>query len=100
MNTIKLKGLNEQEIEDLLPKNLILLGYRGSIAHGMYISNKDPNSIDDKDIMGIFIAPEDYYIGTKVIKETKEKFYKEWDSVCYEFKKMIGLLLKCNPNVL
>lgn len=25
----------------------ILLGYRGSVAHGMYVPNSDPNSIDD-----------------------------------------------------
>lgn len=100
MKQIKLKGLNQDQINDLLPKNLILLGYRGSIAHGMYIPNKDPNSIDDKDIMGVFLAPKDYYLGIKNIKETKEKFINEWDSVCYEFKKMINLLIKSNPNVL
>lgn len=27
----------------------ILSGYRGSIAHGMYVPNSNPNSIDDKD---------------------------------------------------
>lgn len=97
---IKLKGLSLEQTKELLPDNLILLGYRGSIAHGMYIPNKDPNSIDDKDIMGIFIAPKDYYVGIKNIRETKEKFICEWDSVCYELKKMINLLLKGNPNVL
>lgn len=100
MKQIKLKGLNQDQVNDLLPQNLILLGYRGSIAHGMYIPNKDPNSIDDKDIMGVFLAPKDYYLGIKNIKETKEKFINEWDSVCYEFKKMINLLIKSNPNVL
>lgn len=100
MKEIKLKGLTIEETKNLLSDNLILLGYRGSIAHGMYIPNKDPNSIDDKDIMGIFIAPKDYYLGIKQIKDVKERFINEWDSVCYELKKMINLLIKCNPNVM
>ena len=33
---IKLKNLSPGQVADLLPKNLILLGYRGSIAHNMY----------------------------------------------------------------
>jgi predicted nucleotidyltransferase len=97
---LNLKGLNQDQIKELLPDNLILLGYRGSISHGMYLNPKNENSIDDKDIMGIFIAPIDYYVGIKNIRETKEKFLNEWDSVCYELKKMINLLIKGNPNVL
>ena len=60
-----LEHLNDEEMKQLLPNNLIFLGYRGSIAHGMYVPNTDPNSIDDKDIIGIFIAPKDYYIGLR-----------------------------------
>ena len=45
--TIDLKGLNSNEIEQLLPKGLVLLGYRGSIAHGTYIPQDDELSIDD-----------------------------------------------------
>lgn len=97
---IKLKNLNESETDELLPDNLILLGYRGSIAHNMYTPKNNPNSIDDKDIMGIFIAPFDYYLGIKSVKETREKFLREWDAVHYELKKIIHLLIKGNPNVL
>ena len=43
--------------ERLLPEGLILLGYRGIIAHGMYVPQENPNSIDDKDVMGVFVAP-------------------------------------------
>jgi len=95
-----LKNLNKQEQEALIPDNAIFLGYRGSIAHGMYIPNSDPNSIDDKDIMGVFIAKPEHYIGLKEDKETVEKWHNEWDCVYYEFKKVLHLLLKCNPNVL
>ena len=96
---IKLKNLNQQQISDLLPDGLILLGYRGSIAHNMYIPQNDPNSIDDKDIMGVFVAPVEHYLGFGR-QEVKERFIGEWDAVSYEIRKFIGLLLKCNPNVL
>ncbi len=96
---IKLKGLTREQTEDLLPDNLILLGYRGSIVHGTYIKNTDPNSIDDKDIMGVFVGSLSHYFGfDKMVN--KEKFVNEWDSVFYETRKFIGLLLKANPNVL
>ena len=47
-----MKGLNEAERKELVPDDLIVLGYRGSISHGMYVPQTDPNSIDDKDVMG------------------------------------------------
>jgi predicted nucleotidyltransferase len=95
-----LKGLSQEEEKELIPKDLIFLGYRGSIAHGMYISNSDPNSIDDKDIMGVYLAKPSHYIGINQEKETIEKKYKEWDCVYYELRKLLNLLIKGNPNVL
>lgn len=98
--TIKLKNLSELETAELLPPGeMILLGYRGSIAHGMYVPSKDPNSIDDKDIMGVYIAPKEHYLGFGR-QEVFERFIGEWDAVSYELKKFIGLLMKNNPNVL
>jgi hypothetical protein len=52
---IKLKGLSSEQISTLLPEGLISLCWRGSVAHGMYVPKSDPNSIDDKDLMGIYI---------------------------------------------
>ncbi len=95
-----MKGLNDAEKKELIPNDLIFLGYRGSIAHGMYVPNSDPNSIDDKDVMGVFTAPISHYIGTKKIKDVREKWYKEWDCVYYEVLKLAKLLEKGNPNVL
>jgi predicted nucleotidyltransferase len=100
MNQIKLKNLSQQEVQDILPENLLFLGYRGSIAHGMYIPNSDPNSIDDKDIIGVFRAPWTHYLGLKQTRTTREGFQKEYDYVFYELKKIVSLLLKGNPNVL
>ena len=61
----------------------ILLAYRGSIAHGMYIPNSDPNSIDDKDIMGVCVPSVDYYFGIEhdfPFNGTQEIKKDEWDS--------------------
>src|SRR5262252_2935814 len=96
---IRLPSLSEQQTAELLPDNLIILGYRGSIAHNMYIPSTDPDSIDDKDIMGVFVGPVEHYLGFGR-DEVKEKFIGEWDAVRYEVGKFIRLLLKCNPNVL
>lgn len=96
---IKLKNLSPELTDKLLPENLILLGYRGSIAHHMFVPQNNKDSIDDKDLMGIFVAPLGHYLGFGR-DEVKEEFINEWDSVCYEVRKFIGLLLKCNPNVL
>lgn len=80
----------------------ILSMYRGSIAHGMYIPNSDPNSIDDKDVMAICVPPLEYYFGLKQYgsRGTKEIMHNEWDIVIYELRKMISMLTKGNPNVL
>ena len=96
---IKLKNLSPEQVHELLPENLILLGYRGSIAHNMYVPQSNKDSIDDKDLMGIFVAPLEHYLGFGR-DDVHEKFINEWDSVCYEIRKFIQLLLKCNPNVL
>lgn len=102
---IKLKGLSEEETKEILsdgngnPRNLILLGYRGSIAHGTYRKSTEPNSIDDKDVMGVFIGSEGFYTGFKK-SDVGEKMFREWDIVQYELKKFVSLLLKSNPNVL
>lgn len=95
-----MKHMTPEQRKILFPDNLILLGYRGSIAHNMFVSNTDPNSIDDIDLMGVYMAPEDHYIGMKSSKDVIEKFEGQWDVVNYEFKKFVHLLLKSNPNVL
>jgi predicted nucleotidyltransferase len=95
-----MKNLTPEDRKKLFPDNVILLGYRGSVAHNMYVPNTDPNSVDDIDLMGIYMAPEDHYLGINRTRETLERFVGQWDVVNYEFKKFINLLLKSNPNVL
>ena len=97
--TFSLAGLSAAETATIIPGGLVFLGYRGSIAHGMYVPNSDPNSIDDKDIMGVCVPPLDVYFGLSGF-EQQECALKEWDSVVYEARKFVRLLVKGNPNVL
>ena len=99
MRKIELKGLSQEQVDRLLPEGLISLCWRGSVAHGMYVPKSDPDSIDDKDVMGIYIAPLEHYFGFGR-EDVYEQWEGEWDCVFYELKKFVGLLLNCNPNVL
>lgn len=80
----------------------ILHVYRGSIAHGMYEPDSQPNSIDDKDTMAVCVPSIDHYFGLKDYgsRGTVEVKHGEWDIVVYEARKMIRLLAQGNPNVL
>lgn len=88
--------------ECLQEPQAVLIGYRGSIAHGMYVPQSSPDSIDDKDVMSIVIPGIDNYFGLKTWakKGTKEIVQDEWDIVVYELKKYLTLMIKSNPNVL
>ena len=100
---IKLPGLSTEETTQLLPFDPILTGYVGSIAHNTYIPDSNPNGIDDRDIMSVFISPLQRYIGVASYgnkdRGTVRRSYKEWDSVAYDIRKYVHLLLKGNPNV-
>lgn len=96
---IKLKGLSDEQTAALLPERLILLGWRGSVAHGMYIPKNDPDSIDDKDVMGAYVGAVEHFLGFGR-KDTREKWEGAYDCVFYELRKFVSLLLNCNPNVL
>jgi predicted nucleotidyltransferase len=93
-------------MNEYFPSTTVLAGYRGSIAHGMYVPNTDPNSIDDIDVMGVHMCPPEFYIGlANQRKEGKRLDVFEirkdmYDIVFYEFRKYVHLLIKSNPNVL
>ena len=100
MDTIMNDGLlDKNKLIEMFPDNLILSSYRGSISHNTFIHNDHPNSTDDIDLMGVFFAPEDHYIGLNKSRETVEKYINAYDIVSYEFIKTITMLLKGNPNV-
>jgi len=77
----------------------ILIGYRGSQAHGTFIPSTDPNSIDDIDLMAVVIAEQNCYVGLGSWDEA-EGINGPWDIKAYEIRKFIRLLVKQNPNVL
>lgn len=80
----------------------ILHGFRGSLSMGLFVPKNDPDSIDDVDTMAICVPPPSYYLGIDEYyrRGTKEVKIDEWDIVVYEARKMIGLLMEGNPNVL
>lgn len=98
-----LSNISPDEYRELIPDGIVLLGYRGSIAHGTYINPEHfADSIDDKDIMGIAIPGLNHYFGLNQFcsRDTHEKKLREWDSVTYEIHKFVSLLYQSNPNVL
>lgn len=80
----------------------ILKAYRGSVAHGMYVPNTDPNSIDDVDLISICVPDIEYYMGLREYgsRGTKEIFRDQFDVVIYEARKAIRLLAQGNPNAM
>lgn len=97
-----MKGLSKEEENRILPGGTILAGYVGSISHGTYRPSTEPNSIDDKDVMGVHIAPISEYFGMRRPERKQQIEYKqgEWDVVVYEIVKMFSLWTAGNPNVL
>lgn len=85
-----------------LSADAILVAYRGSIAHGMYVPSTEPTSIDDKDLMAVCVPDISHYYGLRQFgaRGTKEIKQGEWDVVIYEVRKFIRLLAQGNPNVL
>lgn len=88
------------EVNEYLPSNQIIVAYRGSIAHNMYMPNNDPNSIDDIDLITIFMAPLEHYIGINKVKQSLSNFIGCYDIVSYEYMKIVNMLIASNPNVL
>lgn len=84
------------------PATKIFVGYRGSVAHGMFVPSTDPNSIDDIDIMTVYIPPIQNYFGLVRQRDrgTVETKDGKWDVVSYELRKFVSLLVKGNPNVI
>jgi len=87
----------------LFPENLLLCGFRGSVAHNTYIPNTDPTSIDDIDLISTYFAPVEHYLGLGRAKDHRrgnQTTYEEYDCVTYEIRHFINLLLKSNPTTL
>lgn len=73
-----------------------LAGYRGSMAHGTA-----GDILDDVDIVGVFIAPLNNYLGLTSFEHIERIAVNEkYDFAIFELRKYFRLLLKSNPNVL
>ncbi len=82
-------------IADIWPK-VGLAGYRGSTAHGTA-----GDIIDDVDIGGVFISPDEHYFGlTRMEHIERIGIAEKYDFALFEIRKYFSLLLKSNPNVL
>lgn len=102
----ELKILKERILErqlELFPERSVLCGFRGSIAHNTYIPSTDPNSIDDVDIMCIYTAIPEHYIGLGRVKDYRrgdQIQVDDFDCVHYELRHFVNLLLKSNPTTM
>lgn len=84
----------------LFPEGCVLSMNRGSISHGTY-----DHESDDVDIMTVVLREPSYYLGLAHNKKGTKEVMVEingllYDSVEYEYRKFVSLLLKSNPNVL
>jgi len=85
-----------------LGQGCVLLGWRGSVAHGTYVPPEEPDAFDDRDLMGVVVPDEEYALGLREFgsRGTVEVRQGQWDVVCYEWRKALRLLAKGNPNML
>jgi uncharacterized protein len=108
-DVVKVKSKVAVHLSDALgttpDSDVLLTGFRGSIAHGMYLGGDA--GIDDIDLITICFAPLGHYFGVHQDwgnRGTKEIWYDDGvcvlDSVQYELRKALGLLQSCNPNIL
>lgn len=75
----------------------ILMGVVGSRAYKIHTATSDT------DIRGIFIAPQEYYLGFKTVEQVDggwESIGQPKDTCLYELRKYIRLAADCNPNIL
>lgn len=83
----------------VIRRDTLLLGFRGSHAHGMYLPPDNDMGTDDVDLMGCFVAAPECYLSWRT-DEGSDHQLDQWDVVNYELTKLARLLLKSNPNVL
>lgn len=89
-----------QKLIKKFPPNTCLACYRGSVAHNTYIPSENPGSSDDIDLLGVHFFKPNVYLGIHKKRDVYESFIDEYDVVSYEFKKLVSMLLKANPNVM
>ena len=88
-------------------EHLMFAAYVGSLAHGTKVPTTDPHSLEDVDVMAVVIPPPEATLGVvdhfdhwcpELDPEGSGKLGNV-DAVVYSLRKLAGLLLKGNPNV-
>jgi len=97
-------GVIASELE-IDKEQIILMGFRGSISHGLWMQDNTDTANSDVDLMIVFCGTIDSYLRiTKKIRESQQiklnidKY--EFDIVAYDIRKMFSLLMNSNPNVM
>ncbi len=84
---------------------VVLMGIRGSHAHGTYIPPEDEHGNDDVDVFVVTAQPVDWYLGLASYSPKRKAGWhfetsgEELDVVVYDVRKFAYLLAKGNPNV-
>lgn len=90
--------------KDVLEDGCILHGFRGSVAHGLYTGDDTDSTFDDIDTMAVHIPPIEHYLGFYNFGHrnncTVEIDEPPLDTVVYELRKFVRLLMNSNPNVI
>lgn len=83
----------------LIPPGTILTVLRGSLSHGTHVEKTEKDSIDDVDIMSVYIREPEFYLGLPSVARGKDIKIDEWDAANYELRHFCSLLARGNPNV-
>lgn len=83
---------------DLRPR-IALLARAGSESHGTRIPSTDPNSIDDRDVVGVVVPPRRALVGLSDW-DNANSIKGCWDVVLHAFPKFCRMLRQQNPNAL
>lgn len=101
---MKYRGGTRQSIYgDMFEEQELMNAYRGSKAHGMYISPLKTGGSDDIDTISVYRFPIQYYLTLPAYnhsRESHESIEGQFDHVAYEIKKMFTMLQNMNPNVI
>lgn len=83
-------------------RHCLMMGYRGSHAHGTYIAPTEKHGTDDVDVFSVVLQPRTYYVGLGGYTNHNDSFESGGEDVdisCYDLRKYVHLLIKGNPNV-
>ena len=96
---MKLLNYTLENIPEWASSDPLLVGLRGSDAHGTKLSEDDPNAVDDVDVFVVTRQPVDHYLSLH--GHTQEHFDtagNDIDILVYDVRKFVRLLVNGNPN--